>query len=105
MADESEVAIGSRDFWIKVVDMLQQNWALIDVGADGRAVVHFIDDGGRIFDRLRFDAERAAATALLRNGFGRFADDPEAQRFIAPPAGPFHDGAPNDIYSSGRFWR
>ena len=52
---QDPVEIRSRDFWVKVVEMLQQNWALIDEDADAKGyTVYFIDDLGRVFDRMRF---------------------------------------------------
>ncbi len=79
MIDKYTVQIHSGDFWFKIVEMLQQYWALIEeVGA-----------------------------ALHRNGFERYEEDAESQKFIAPPRPPFwkakHSNGP--IYSSGRFWR
>jgi hypothetical protein len=35
-----EVCITSREYWFKIVEFLQQNWALID-SAEGNAVVWF----------------------------------------------------------------
>jgi hypothetical protein len=35
------VSIKSGDFWVKVVEMLQQNWALIDIEPDSSARVIF----------------------------------------------------------------
>ena len=101
-----EVAIASRDFWFKIVEFLQQNWALID-SSEGGVTVWFLDDGGGVFDRLDFPTAAEAKTALSRNGFARFAEDAQAQTFIATPAEPFHRRAhPNGpIYSSGRFWK
>ena len=46
--------IRSRDYWVKVVEMLQQNWALIDVEPDGSCIVHFIHDGSGKFDEMKF---------------------------------------------------
>ena len=37
------ININSRDYWFKVVDMLQQNWALIDADEE-RCIVYFIGD-------------------------------------------------------------
>ncbi len=42
---EADVKIHSRDYWVKVVEMLQQNWALIDQESHGKAVVYFVHDG------------------------------------------------------------
>lgn len=103
--NREEVAIESRDYWVKVVEMLQQNWALID-GRQSGARVWFVDDGSGVFDSIDFASIRDAEVALSRNGFQRFADDPELQEFLAAPPPPFHQSAhPNGpIYSSGRFW-
>lgn len=101
------VEIISRDFWIKIVEMLQHHWALIDDDPDsGSCTVFFIHDLSGVFDRLRFASKQDAFRALRRNGFGRFTEDNESQKFIAPPHPPFyedqHENGP--IYSSGRFW-
>ncbi len=106
ISEWQRVPIASRDFWFKIVEFLQQNWALIDDVAGG-VTVWFIDDGGGVFDRLAFSTPADAERALRRNGFARFADDPQAQTFIAKPREPFyHRPHPNGpIYSSGRYWK
>lgn len=101
------INIQSRDYWFKIVDFLQQNWALIesvDTGA-GRTVF-FIDDTSGVFDKLEFTSVEKAEAELSNNGFSRFAEDNEAQCFIAAPEPPFYESThPNgNIYSSGRFW-
>jgi hypothetical protein len=101
------VEIISKYFWVKVVEMLQHNWALIDKDLDsGDCTVFFIHDLSGVFDRLRFSSMEDAFRALRRNGFHRFNDDKEAQQSIVPPHPPFfEDQHPNGpIYSSGRFW-
>jgi hypothetical protein len=99
--------IKSGDFWVKVVDMLQQNWALIEIAPDTSAQVFFINDTSGIFDDMRFPSPEEAERALNRNGFRRFAVSPDLESFLRPPLAPFHRAAhPNGpIYSSGRFWR
>jgi hypothetical protein len=101
------VAIKSRDFWVKVVEMLQQNWALIDPEASGSARVFFVTDASGVFDEMEFPSVSAAEFALERNGFRRFAASADLQKFLRPPRAPFqrttHPNGP--IYSSGRFWR
>ena len=100
------VEISSRDYWFKIVEFLQQNWALIDETPDG-CVVFFFGDTSGVFDRLTFLSVEEAETALRRNGFARFAEDKKAQEFIAIPEPPFYESShPNGpIYSSKRFWR
>ena len=98
------VEIKSRDYWFKIVEFLQQNWALIDETSDG-CVVFFFGDTSGVFDRLTFLSVEEAETALHRNGFERFSEDKEVQRFIAIPEPPFYEW-PNarPIYSSKKFW-
>lgn len=101
-----EVQIQGRDYWFKVIEMLQQNWALIDSDAAG-VVVYFFDDTGGVFDEMHFRSQDAAKSALQANGFRRFADDASAASFMQCPKPPFIRCAhPNgSVYSSGRFWR
>jgi hypothetical protein len=101
-----EVPIQSRDYWFKVIEMLQQNWALIDPDSAG-VVVYFFGDTSGVFDELRFSSPVEAIQALQRNGFRRFADDARASSFLRCPEPPFtrrpHPNGP--IYFSGRFWK
>jgi hypothetical protein len=104
----NEIEIRSRDYWFKIVEFLQQNWALIDQDANGPGcTVYFFGDTAGVFDRLRFPSVAEAEVALLRNGFKRYATDPKAQEFIAKPEPPFWESRhPNGaIYSSGRYWK
>jgi hypothetical protein len=100
------VELNNDDFWVKVVDMLQQNWAVIkpEVGA---VRVYFISDASGVFDEIAFPSAEQAADALRRNGFRRYADTLDLQSFLRPPSAPFHRRPhPNGaIYSSGRFWK
>jgi len=109
MKDDAErdryARLEDQPLWIKVVAMLQHNWAVIDAFA-GRATVRFIDDAGFLFDELTFESEGAARIALRRNGFAEFSSDREAQEFISPPRQPYRAEAlrKRPIYSSGQFW-
>ncbi len=107
MRTNNPVQINSRDFWFKVVENLQQNWALIDDVRADCSIVYFVHDGSGVFDRLSFNNSENAMQALRRNGFSRFAEDKSAKDFLAPPEAPFFEAShPNGpIYSSGRFWR
>jgi len=103
---DSQIVIRSRDYWFKIVEFLQQNWALIDVETD-HAMVWFFDDTSGVFDKLTFATVAEAEAALRRNGFRRFADDPKVQEILAAPQPSFHYRPhPNGpIYSSGRYWK
>ena len=101
-----DVPIQSHDYWFKVIEMLQQNWALIDPDGTG-VIVYFIGDTSGVFDEMRFPSQEIAQQALQRNGFRRFANDDRASSFLRCPEPPFtrrpHPNGP--IYSSGRFWK
>lgn len=106
--NSENVDISSRDFWFKIVDFLQQNWALVEKDARSEAcIINFIHDGSGIFDQIQYPTMEKAEKALRRNGFEQYAKDPKARDFILPPRPPyFRDKHPNgNIYSSGRFWR
>ena len=100
------VPIQSRDYWFKVVEMLQQNWALIETTSQGVTVV-FVTDASGVFDEMTFESSSSAEAALRLNGFGRFEEDQRAASFLRCPQPPFtrqpHPNGP--IYSSGRFWK
>ena len=101
------IEIESRDYWFKIVEFLQQNWALIAVNPDETATVHFFDDASSVFDVMHFETVEVAERGLRRNGFNRFADDKKAQEFIGPPDPPFFNQPMwrKPIYSSGAFWK
>ncbi len=100
------IEISSTDYWFKIVDMLQQNWALIEAQGEG-CVVYFISDASGVFDQIAFEHPAEAQKQLRINGFKKYQDDKEAQKFIVPPRPPFHKSEhPNGaIYSSGRYWK
>ena len=105
---DKQILIHSQDYWFKIVEFLQQNWALIDRDTRGDGyIVYFISDSSGVFDQMRFSELSKAELALKKNGFNKFAEDKDAQKFIASPRPPFfEDFHPNGpIYSSGKFWR
>jgi hypothetical protein len=103
--DETKIEISNEDFWYKVVEFLQQNWAVIEPEDNGFKVF-FFDDAGGIFDVIKLDSLEDAKTALKKNGFANYNEDQESHDFIAKPKVPLRGGAHlvNPIYSSGRFW-
>lgn len=50
--DQEEISIQSQDYWVKIVEMLQQNWALIEETEDDKVVVYFISRTSTVFDEL-----------------------------------------------------
>lgn len=105
--ERTEIVIKSRDYWFKVVEFLQQNWSLIDALDNNDIVCYFISDTSGVFDKMNFPSETEAKEGLIRNGFRRYSEDLESQKFISQPDPPFYQAThPNGlIYSSGRFWR
>ena len=99
------VPIQSRDFWVKVVEMLQQNWALIEPKGS-KVTIHFLHDLGGVFDELSYPSLREAQAALRFNGFRRYDEDSSYSEMFARPEPPFRrEQHPNGaIYSSGEFW-
>lgn len=97
--------LSAYPFWYKIVEFLQQNWAVIVPEGDG-VRVYFFSDASKVFDDILFTSSDEAKAALKRNGFALFDDDPDAQEFIGRPLPPFRLGEHSNgrIYSSGRFW-
>lgn len=89
--------------WVKIIGMLQQNWAGIHEEHD-KSVIYFFDDHGGIFDRIDVKTTRSAEQALLRNGFELFQS--HHAEFLTRPGPRFRwSRHPNgNIYSSGRYW-
>jgi hypothetical protein len=100
------VTIRDFDPWIKVVGMLQHNWATIEP-FDSAVRVYFISDTSWVFDEMLFADVNEAQFALLRNGFLLQRAETGRWRTLRPPQPPFMKGRhPNGrIYSSGRSWR
>ena len=98
--------IKTTDFWCKARGVNQQNWGFVETLEGGNCRILFIDDNSGVFDVLEFVSAGEAETALKRNGFGRYADDPQVRQFILPPEPPYHaSDQPNGaIYSTGDFW-
>lgn len=89
---------------VKVVGMLQQNWA-VALPCDAGVLVLFVHDRSGIFDQISFQGMQEALDALRKNGFSDH--DPSDEPIITPPRLPLSNARhPNGpIYSSGAFWR
>ena len=90
--NEMEIKIKSKDFWVNIVDFLQQYWALIDKDDDSAGVtVYFIHEGSGVFTNMKFKSHAIAEKALLQNGFKKFNDPLEKYTdFMLPPKEPFY---------------
>jgi hypothetical protein len=92
--DSNFITIQSRDYWFKIVDFLQQNWALVDA-VDKECVVWFLSDTSGVFDDLRFPSASDAEAALRANGFNRLEEDPTSAAMLRRPEPPFVSRPPS----------
>ncbi len=102
------ISIISKEYWVKIVEFLQQNWALIEKKDEtSKVIVYFISDTSGVFDTLEFESKREAEESLLKNRFKKYLDPNENfTEFLYPPQPPFEwrDHPNGAIYSSGRYW-
>ena len=128
MRPPKEFKIDSTEWWVKPLDMMVHNWALVENQASGKAAVYFINDQGKtkggsstpnpyksysqsngyiaVIDSLEFDNVLKAEKNLLHNGFTRIADT-EGPWTGGEPEGQFYDARIFEIgiYSSGEYWK
>ena len=65
--NDEPIEIRSRDYWFKIVEFLQQNWALIDDAPGGRGcTVFFFGDTSGVFDRLSFSSAPLHVTPSVK---------------------------------------
>ena len=114
--------ISNRDWWLKVLGMLQHNWALVEEDSNGATTVYFFHDGGMtlgssgyrlseirsrcaVVDSLNFSNREDAVQALERNSFFRLAERP-GPWMDDYPKGHFYDARATEegIYSKGGYW-
>lgn len=114
--------ISSRDWWVKVLGMLQHNWALIEK-TDRNFIVYFFHDEGiamrflsgytlrqlrnrcAVIDSLEFNSLEEAKSALRLNEFERLAENPGPWDGYQPH-GNFYDSRSSEegIYSKAGYW-
>ena len=100
LEEQHQTEIHSKWFF-KPIEMLQTNLATIDKNQDGRIL--FVAETGWIFDELSYLDNETAEKKLRLNGFKRCDEDPifETLSFIPDT---LHEGTPNPVYSSGKYW-
>ena len=115
--------IKSREWWIKILGMLQHNWALIEEFESGAAIVYFFHDKGEtigfnayslgqlkgrcaIVDSLEFESVQLAEEGLLRNGFMLHRAG-EMLGSDVKPSGNFFDSRATEegVYSTQGHWK
>lgn len=82
----------ANDPWFKVVEFLQQNWAVL-IERSGSVLAVFYGDTCGVFDEMVFNTREGAEAALRRNGFSKYMEDQEAHEFVGLPKGEFHERA------------
>ncbi len=114
--------ISNRDWWVKVLGMLQHNWALIEEDSNGVTTIYFFHDGGMtlgssgyrlseirsrcaVVDSLTFPNREDALQALDRNSFLRLNESP-GPWMNEYPKGHFYDARATEegIYSRSGYW-
>ena len=91
-----------KDWYVKPIEMITNNWAFI-LDEDDVEII-FVRDDGKVFDTMRFENKEVAIKGLIENGFIKFSSDKEAKKYIMPPNKIVDFRIRNDIYSSGQFW-
>ena len=91
-----------KDWYVKPIEMITNNWAFI-LDEDDVEII-FVRDDGEVFDTMRFENKEVAVKGLIENGFIKFSSDKEARKYIVPPNKIVDFQSRNDIYSSGRYW-
>ena len=95
------------DWYVKLVEMLQQNWAIIKLGETTQII--FVNDPGDVFDIIEVKDQETAHDKLMQNGFDKFSS-PSRKRyrpleeFLTPPFKVVDTGERRNIYSSGKYW-
>ena len=59
------------DWYVKIVGMLQQNWAIIKLGEKTQII--FVNDPGDVFDIIEVKDQETAHDKLMLNGFRKFS--------------------------------
>lgn len=89
-AGKDSIILTSKWFWFKIFGMLNQVWALIEPRADSDEVtIYWIDDNASIIKSEEYASEGKAWTALERDGYKLFEDEPDVWEIMCPPGGPY----------------
>ena len=91
-----------KDWYVKPIEMITNNWAFIL--DEGDVEIIFVRDDGEVFDTMRFENKDVATKGLIETGSIKFSSDKEARKYIVPPNKIIDFQSRNEIYSSGRYW-
>ena len=95
------------DWYVKLVEMLQQNWAIIKLGETTQII--FVNDPGDVFDIIEVKDQETAHDKLMQNGFDKFSSPSRKsfrplEEFLTPPFKVVDTRERRNIYSSGEYW-
>lgn len=101
------IDLRTDEYWVKVVDFLSHNWAVVRLTRDGTPELLFFDDRSHVFDKLTFAEVSEAIAGLRRNGFELYDEIGDFREILAKPTPPFTMERRNlrTVYSSGDLWR
>ena len=76
-----------KEFWVNIVDFIQQYWAVIERKEGSSGVkVYILRERSGILATLDFDHEEIARKALVKNGFKNYNDPYENfGEYLHPP--------------------
>ncbi len=96
----------SRNLWVKVLGMLQQNWCRLEMNPSGSADLIFFDDRGVVFDWLVASDPQSAEAALRANQFCWMWEHSSFFHAAGVPVlpGPGTRQRSRPVYSSGEYW-
>lgn len=94
--------------WVKIVGMLQHNWAFVKLNK-GISKIYFFGDDQRVFDSLDCQSESLAYAGLIKNGFEPATEQVDLFELVFGNKNftslQNNDVVHKDVYSSGRHWR
>lgn len=96
----------SQRLWVKVLEMLQQNWCVLEPGPADSVDLVFFDDRGRVFDWLSTTDIATAKYALHVNGFSwmwTYSSFYSAAGMPRLPQGGRRERS-RPVYSNGEYW-
>jgi hypothetical protein len=102
-----QIDLRTDDFWVKVVDVLVHNWAVVRPTSSSAPELVFFDNRSRVFDTMRFADVDEAIAGLRRNGFEPYDEIGGFRKILPKPRPPFimERGNFRPVYSSGEYWR
>lgn len=104
---QGNIDLRTDDFWVKVVDFLVHNWAVVRMTRSGTPELIFFDDRSRVFASLPFENVDQAVAGLRRNGFEQYDPMGDFRKILPKPRPPFSMERTNHrpVYLIGEYWR